>query len=176
MIIKSRDRLPYPVLGVYTIVRDHQADLVPYMPDVKAVEVVEKKELEGNQIELVNHWHGATEIPSLIKKFIKPEMMSWKDFAHWYDDELYVSWRLETFYLKELFTCKGKTSFIEIAENETEMAIEAELVVNAKIIPGLPSFLAKKISPQVETFIAKLISPNLNNLAKGVLSYLNDQK
>lgn len=175
MLIESKDRLPYPVMEVYSAVRDHQADLVPFMPDIRAVEVIEREEREGNTVRLLNHWHGATDIPSLLKKFVSPEMMSWKDHALWHDDSLYVEWRLETFYLKDLFQCTGRTTFREISERDMEMVLEANLIVNASIIPGVPSFLGSRISPQVEAFIAKLISPNLNNLAKGVRAYLDDR-
>jgi len=175
MIITSKDILQYPVTKVYETVRDHQVDLVPYMPDIEAVEVAEREELEDNTVRLLNHWHGATEAPSIIKKFIKPEMMSWKDYAVWHDEESYVAWRLETFYLKDLFSCTGTTRFNDIDGKTMEMFLEANLNVNAATIPGVPKFLAKKVNPQVEVFIAKLISPNLNNLAKGVKAYLDDQ-
>ncbi|MFC1850087.1 hypothetical protein ACFL27_07840 [candidate division CSSED10-310 bacterium] len=176
MIIQSKDTLPYQVLKVYETVRDHQADLVPYMPDIRAVEVIEREEQPDQKVRLLNHWHGAAEIPSLIKKFIKPEMMSWKDYALWHDDELYVAWRLETFYLNDLFSCEGTTRFIKLDENKTEMLLKGDLKINASAVPGVPTFLARKLSPQIESFIARLISPNLNNLSKGVLAYLNDQK
>jgi hypothetical protein len=175
MIIQSKDRLPYPVTRVYQAVRDHQADLVPYMPDIKAVEVIERNRLDDDRLQLLNHWHGDTEIPSLIKRFVSEEMMSWKDHALWHDSDLYVEWRLETFYLSGLFSCTGTTRFVELGPQETEMVLEANLKVNAGTIPGVPSFLANRISPQVEAFIAKLISPNLNNLSKGVKAYLDDQ-
>lgn len=173
MRIESRDRLPYPVMDVYCAVRDHQVDFVIFMPDVLDIKVVEREELAGNQLRLLSHWHGATKIPSLLKKIVNPEMMSWKDHALWHDDELFVEWHLETFYQQDLFRCRGRTTFMESGERKTEMVLEANLEVNASAIPGVPSFLGSKISLQVEAFIAKLISPNLNNLAKGVRAYLD---
>ncbi|MBF0120006.1 MAG: hypothetical protein HQK79_14320 [Desulfobacterales bacterium] len=174
MLITSKDVIPYEVMKVLETVRDHQADLVPYMPNIKAVEVIERRELDGNRIELLNHWHGESDVPAFVKKFIKPEMTSWKDYATWYNDERYVAWRLETFYLNKLFTCIGKTHFKEVGPNETEIFLEGDLKVYPEEVPGIPSFIAKKAAPQIEGFIVKLITPNLCNLAKGVKAYLDD--
>ena len=42
MQITGRDVLSYPVTTVFKTVRDLQPDLVPYLPDVRAVEVIER--------------------------------------------------------------------------------------------------------------------------------------
>ncbi len=49
MIISNRDRVSFAVVKVFEAARDHTADHMPYLPDIQSVEVIERKEMEGNK-------------------------------------------------------------------------------------------------------------------------------
>lgn len=157
---------------VFKTFRDDLVALLPHLPDIKAIEVKDRKE-EGAVVKVVNFWKAdAAEIPRLAQAFVKPEMLEWTDYATWDGEKWSCSWNMEVGFLKDAVTCKGVTTYVEKGADQTEVTIKGELSVDARKISGVPRIGAGKIGDVIEGFVVRLITPNLTQVNRGLESYL----
>ena len=172
MRLESTEIINRPVEEVYKLVRDDLAKLVPYMPNVEKIDVKKRSEKNG-KVEIINHWYAKAEIPSLIKKFINPDLLSWKDYATWDDERYCVDFKLESTLGKDLYDCTGTNTFKAKGKGKTELKISCEIYIHADRVPGVPRILASKVLPAVEGLIEKILAPNLTSLGKGLNNYFD---
>lgn len=175
MELKSTSIVNRPLEEVYKLVRDDLTKLVPHLPNVdKIVQAERQPNDQGPKI--VNHWYAKAEVPALVKKFVNPNLFSWKDFAQWDDSQYLVNYELESFLGNELFDASGTNSFKAIDENKTELTISCSLTIYPEKVPGVPRLLAKKVTPALESVIEKLLGPNLTSLGEGLNRYFDSLK
>lgn len=175
--IEIEDEVAYDRETVYKTYRDDLTELVPHLPDVKNIEVKDREEVDDNTTKIVNLWEAApTEIPKMAKSFVKPEMLEWTDYATWREDAWECDWEIEVGFLPEAVSCSGMTKYREKGDDETKIAIEGELKVDGKEIPGVPRLGAGKIGNIVENFVVKLITPNLTKVNRGIEKYLEGKQ
>ena len=153
--------------------RDRLPDIVPYLSDIKEIQVASRKE-SGDSVVLHNVWVADREIPGFMKGFLRPDMLQWDDYADWRSGEMRCHWRLETFFKKGVL-CSGTNTFLSIDHSTTRVVLEGDLSIDLKKIPGVPRLLASRIGPQVEKFIVSLISPNLQRVNDSLQRFLDDQ-
>jgi hypothetical protein len=170
--IDIRDHVKFDRTTVYETFRDKLAELQPYLPTIKEIDVDSYDRLDDTTVKIVNIWHASDgEIPTLASKFIKPEMLQWTDRATWFDDQHLCNWDMEVGFLKEAISCSGTTRYIEKG-NGTEVHIEGQLKVDASKIPGVPRLVASKVGDAVEAFVIKMITPNMKEVNRGCERYL----
>lgn len=175
MHLESKEIINRSLDEVYQLVRDDLPKLVPYLPNIDKIEVQKHAALADGSIEVVNNWYGKAEVPAMLKKFISPELFSWKDFAKWNNDEFFVEYELESFLGNDLFDAKGKNSFTSVGDNQTELKISCEVKIYPDKVPGVPKLFAKKVTPAIESLIEKILAPNLTSLGKGLNDYFNNK-
>lgn len=173
MQLESKEVINRPLEEVYVLVRDELSKLVPYLPNVDKIEVHKHAPLAEGKVEVINHWYGKAEVPSMVKKFIKPELFSWKDFAKWDDENHCVVYELESFMGNDLFDAKGINTFTAIGDDKTELKISCEVIIYPDKVPGVPRLLAKKVTPLIESVLEKVLGPNLTSLGKGLNDYFS---
>jgi hypothetical protein len=171
MRIDVDSRIPFPCPLVFETYRDHLPELVPYLPNVKSIEAVERKE-EGGLIKQKNLWWAKGEIPKAAQSVLKPEMLSWFDFAEWDPASHSNTWRIEMRTMKEVVDCHGHNTFEAVDANTTVFHLRGELNLDLRKVPGVPRFLAGTITPTVEKFIVGLLKPNMTEVARGIEKYL----
>jgi hypothetical protein len=170
MLLESTEIINRPLEEVYNLVRDDLDKLVPYLPNVNKIDVVEKR-VDGDKVHLTNHWYAVADMPSMLAKFIKPEILSWKDIAVWDDINNKVDYTLESFLANDLFDAKGTNTFTAVGDDKTELKLSCEVEIYADKVPGVPKLLAKKAKPMVEGLLEKILKPNLTSLGKGLNEY-----
>ena len=169
--IDITDSIAYERDTVYEVFRDKMSDVKEYLPTVKDI-IQESYERDGETVHIVNTWIAADEdIPAVASKFIKPEMLQWKDTATWHDDEFSVDWDMEVGFMSDAIACNG-TTYYRKNGSKTEVNITGDLRVDAAKIPGVPRLLAGKVGSAVEAFVVKMITPNLKEANRGVEKYL----
>jgi hypothetical protein len=177
MLLESRDIVDAPADLVYPLVRDNLPVVVPYLPNIKSIEVLEREELEEGRVRIVNLWTADIEIPSMLRRVIKPEFLSWHDYALWQDEHYHVDYRLEGAWMKDLYTAKGRNSFKPTDDGKrTEIVISCNVELHPDKIPGVPTFLVRPLIPAIESLLKAVLAPNLTLLAKGVKGYLAAQE
>lgn len=170
MQIVADARIPFPRALVFATYRDKLAELVPYLPNVRRIEVRSRCD-EGAITRLLNVWHGGGEIPAAARSFVSEAMLSWDDHALWNEADYTCAWRIETHAFSEAVRCAGRNVFVE-AGGATVLQIRGELTVDAAKISGVPRLLAGPVSRTVEDVLSKKIPPNLLQTADGVRRFL----
>jgi hypothetical protein len=171
--LSSKTIIAAPLNVVYDLVKNDLAKIVPYLPNVERIEVLEKAQ-EGNKTNIVNKWFAKADMPSAVKRFVKPEIFSWKDTAVWDDEATEVKYSLESFLANDLFDAHGHNTFRAIGENETEFTVNCSVKIYPEKVPGVPRLLARTVSPVIETLVEKLLGPNLSSLGTGINDYLKN--
>ncbi|MDJ0729941.1 MAG: hypothetical protein QNJ33_08110 [Crocosphaera sp.] len=171
MLINADVSIPFSRSLVYLTYRDKLMELLPYMPNVRSVEVQSRYE-ENQQIYCVNLWHGGGNIPLTVRTVIGEALMSWIEYNTWNESDFTLEWRIETKAFTEAVFCAGKNRFLE--ENGTTIIqTRGELKIDPQKIHGLSGPLKGKVAHAVENFLGKKIVPNLVQMGKGVHHYLD---
>lgn len=174
MLISAKAHVPFPRTLVYQTYRDKLLDLVPYMPNVRQIEI-KSRQHEGDLIHFVNEWHGGGEIPHAARALLSEELLSWTDRATWNDAKFTTNWRIETHAFTEAVFCAGKNRFLE-AEGGTVIESLGELTIDPKKIKGMLPMLTGMVAQLVEEVLSKRIEPNLLQMSEGVQRYLEEHR
>lgn len=170
MLLESKEIINRPLKEVFELVRDDIEALIPYMPNVSKIVIDSREEVDGG-IKQVNTWYANAEIPGLLKKFLKPELLSWKDYANWKNSETLVDYELESVLGNDLFDAHGVNSFKAVGDDQTELTVSCNIKIYAAKVPGVPRILARKATPLIEGLLEKILAPNLTALGTGLNSY-----
>ena len=170
--ISVQDSVSSPRNIVFATFRDDLDDLDEFLPDIESITTESREELDGGRTRIVRVWKAqADEIPTIARKFIKPEMLQWTDTATWDPDNHSCEWEMEVGFLTEAITARGVNRYSE-KDGTTGIVIDGLLEVDASKIPGVPKLLAGKVGGAVEKFVVKMITPNLKEVNRGMEKYL----
>ena len=170
MKFEVQDPIPFEAEEAFLLLRDEMSALVPFMEDTESINVMSREESEG-EVRLTNHWQASmNKIPSALRSFVKPEMLSWHDHAVWTSEDRTGRWTLEALGSDKLFSCEGETSVVSEGETSS-LKITLTFEVYPEKVPGIPKFLAKKIGSQVEKLIGEILSANMRQMAQSMSSY-----
>jgi hypothetical protein len=174
MDLSADARLSFPRPVVFAAYRDKLVDLLPFLPNVRGIEVKSRTD-EGAVSRMVNEWHGGGEIPAAARAFISESMLSWTDHATWDESKWTCEWRIETHAFSEAVTCRGENRFLEDG-GATKLEIRGTLSIDAKKIKGVPGLFAGKVGKAVEELLVGKIQPNLVEVSRGLAKYLEQQR
>ena len=174
MEIRCDAIIPFPRPLVYATYRDKLVDLLPYLPNIRGIDIKERREEDG-VVHLVNVWHGGGEIPTVARAFMSASMLSWTDIAAWRAVAMETDWRVEPHSFQEAVTSRGVNRFTETAAG-TCLEIRGDLSIDGHKIRGVPRLVAGKVGRAVEDFLVKLVRQNLLDVSAGVSRYLAEQK
>ncbi|ARV59436.1 hypothetical protein BZZ01_13090 [Nostocales cyanobacterium HT-58-2] len=174
MIICADTYIPFPRPLVYATYRDKLVELVPYLPNIRQIEIKSRLE-EGNIIHFVNEWHGGGEIPVIARAVLSETMLSWTDIVSWNESEYTAQWHIKTHAFTEAVHCAGVNRFVE-DDGGTRVESRGELVIDTKQIKGVPQRLAGAVAHTVEDFLSKKIEPNLLQISESVRLYLEQSQ
>jgi hypothetical protein len=171
MELRADARIPYPRDVVFAAYRDDIKKLLPYLPNVRSIDVKSRSQ-KGPIVEIVNEWRGGGEIPSPIRAVLGDSMLAWTDHATWNSEQLRCDWRTESHALAGALRCMGSNVFLEDGPGKTSLEIRGALEIDAGKIRGVPSFLAGKVGRTFEEILGGKIRLNLIETAKGLTAYL----
>jgi len=162
---------------VFSTYRDRLPDLVPHLPNVRAIEVLDREDDADStpgKTRLHNLWRAEGDIPKVAQTIIKPDMVAWDDHAIWDQNAWTCDWKVVPKFFTNNVTCWGKNQYVDHGD-KTTLQIRGELEIDAKGIPGVPRLLAKRIAPVIEKFIVALLTPNLLQVSSGLEKFLQAQ-
>jgi hypothetical protein len=175
MKLDTSVEIPFPRQRVFETYRDKLPDLVPYLPNIRGIEVTSRQD-QGAVVVLVNRWRGGGEIPAIARSVISEKLLEWDDFATWDASAFKCDWRQTVPAFKNLLKSEGVNLFQEAGPDRTRLTISGLLEVDAAKIPGVPRLLSKAIGAAVETFLVAAIKPNLLSVSKGLERYLEEHR
>ncbi|AFY87618.1 MULTISPECIES: hypothetical protein [Chroococcidiopsis] len=168
--ISADTRIPFPCHLVYATYRDKLNDLIPYMHNVRSVQIKSRRE-ENGKVYTINEWHGGGEIPAAARAILSEDMLSWTEYNTWDESNLTLEWQIKTHAFTEAVHCGGKNQFI--AEGDTTLIqSRGAMSIDPHQMKGVPWFLTGTIAHVVEDFLGKKIEPNLLQMSEGVRHFL----
>jgi hypothetical protein len=168
----TKIHIPFPRSLVYTTYRDTLVQLVPYMPNVRRIELVSQQE-GAKGLKLVHEWHGGGEIPGAMRTFLSEELLSWTNYATWNDAAWTTDWRNETHTLKEAVSCAGTNRFLEDGKG-TLVESSGQLLIESDQLHAVPRLMRGMVAHAVEDILGKQIEPNFLQMGNGVRRYLEE--
>ena len=169
------EKVNFPRELVYTTLRDKFPELAPYLPNIKKIEVVQKKKLKKG-VHYRLRWYADYKIPGIVKKFIKEEHLTWYDNATWIDSEYACEWKFEPVFFTEYVNAHGRNEFIEDGPERTRIVLNGILEVDVASHPLVPRLLAGRVRKEIERLALLAIKPNLKRLARALNDYLKDRE
>lgn len=166
-----------PVERVFAVLRDRLPDLVPYLPAVDHIELLERTEESPGCTVLVHYWEGNSKLlPVIARPFVTKAMTSWTDYARWIEDGRTCEWRFEPKKFKNLFTCGGVDYLEAMGNGSTRLRLTGELVVYAERVPGVSRAMARRLGPRIEEFVVKKIKPNLMQVPLALHAFFEEER
>ncbi len=169
MELLAKTRLPFPRPIVFETYRDLMPEVTPYLPNIASI-VVKERSGGNERVHLANVWTAKAELPSLARKFVKDEMLSWTDSADWDQAGWICRWKIETHAFPGLVECSGTTSFAPSGDG-TEIEFRGDLVLHLERA-HIPRLLAGTVGPLIEKLIVNSLRPNLLSTGEAVARYL----
>jgi hypothetical protein len=162
--------IPFPRAVVFAAYRDDIVKLLPYLSNVRSIEVKSRKE-SAPVVEIVNQWRAGGEIPSAVRVVLRESMLTWTDYATWDESALVCNWRTETG-LGQAMRASGRNDFFEDGTGKTRLEVRGTLEIDARKLPGVPGFLAGSVGRLAEAFLVEKIQANLLDTARAVSKHL----
>jgi hypothetical protein len=167
--------IPFARDVAFAAYRDDIVKLLPYLPNVRSIEVRSRKD-EGDRVHIVNDWRGGGEIPGAVRALLGESALAWTDDATWDSSKFECAWRTQTAAFGEALRCSGTNSFHAEGPDRSRLDVRGTIDVDAKKIRGIPGFLAGKAGRAIEEFLVSRIQSNLAETAKGLTRYLEDHR
>ena len=174
MKLDARDRLHHPRQLVWDTYRDELPRLAAYLPNIEQIENLSREEPGGGIVKLSNRWVAKGDVPSVAKRFIKPEMLRWDEDVVWDEGRWVCSWRIKPAFFTDHVRVEGETTYRELGGGVTEPHIAGVLAVDVSGVRGVPRLLVGTVNSAVEKLVAKLILPNMQRLNASLGRYLDE--
>ncbi|ACY13089.1 hypothetical protein [Haliangium ochraceum] len=175
--IDIRDTIRFPRQLVFEMYRENLSELDVYLPNIESIKVEKRTELDEHRVEFVNRWQAArTEVPALLRPFIKPEMLQWLDYATWDERDFSCQWRTELPLFNGAIKSTGVNYYRALGDDEMEIRLTGSIEVDASKIPGVPRLMYGKVATAMENAVLKVTEPNLRAVNQSFARYLTEQR
>lgn len=107
-----------------------ELDDVTMWKTVKEVESPEKRIA-------IKEWCAHAQIPRTLQHVIAPRMLTWLEHSEWNRINNTYSFRIEPFYLKNVVSCQGRTTFRENGADKCVRQFDIELKVKIPVFGAI---------------------------------------
>ena len=87
--------LKRPHAELWTIMRDHLAEIAPQIADIQEVRQLERTVDADGVVHIVNRWRVRHQVPPMIRSMLKAGELSWIDRNSWDARTFTCSWSIE---------------------------------------------------------------------------------
>jgi hypothetical protein len=168
--------VPFPRDVVFRAYRDDLHRALPYMPNVRGIEVRSHEELEPGVHRYFKVWTAGGDIPAALRSFLAEGVLRWDDVAVWSEKTWASEWDIKTHLFTEAVKCSGRTLLVEIGPGRTRVEMHGDLQLDYKKIANLPELVALPLVRTTESFLTRQITANLASTADAITRYLREQK
>ena len=172
MRIEADSVLRHPRERVFAAYRDDIRDVVEFLPNVREIEVVERRD-EGTKVHLHNIWRGGIELPQKLSDALATSFFSWHDRAVWDEETWSCEWTIEPLSLEGAVSCQGRSDFVDLGGAKTRLEMTGELSIHLERIRGVPAFLAGSLGRTTEAFLIRQMTTNLAAVSGALAAYLS---
>lgn len=168
-----RDTIHFPRDLVFDVYREKLPELDEYLPNIDSITVEHRAVRDDGCIELVNLWQAShKEVPAVLRPFIKPEMLQWRDYATWDCSGHVCRWRTELAFLDGAISSSGINHYTVVDESTMEIHLTGSIEVDASKLRHVPRLMAGKVAGAIEGAVLKMTEPNLRAINRGFERYI----
>ena len=172
MRIEADSVLHHPRERVFAAYRDDIREVVDFLPNVRAIEVIERQDA-GSTTRLHNIWRGGIQMPQKLSDALATNFFSWHDRATWDAEKWCCEWTIVPLAFEGAVTCDGRCDFVDIGGGKTRLEMTGELSIQLQRVKHVPAFLAGSLGRTTEAFLVRQITANLASVSDGLAAYLS---
>lgn len=149
--------------------RDHFPEIAEQMEEVEQIRMQEHRAVSNHSIRTVYIWTTKPAVPSFVENFLRPEMLSWTDTAHWDEARHQCSWRIFSHYFREGMDCEGETSFEPaLGGRGSRLTFTGGVRWKEGALSGLGGLASKSLEPVLN----QLVTSNFRKIGGAVEQFL----
>ena len=172
MKIQVRDEFPFPAEVVFKTFRDRMDEYVKHTPNITDIKIKSREQVSDTVLTMQCDWGGMGQIPDLVRKILKPEMLRWEDWQTWDETSLTNEWVIRPYYFREFVTCHGVWTYEPQGEYKCLVRCDGVFEVNITEFPPFPKWLVQKASPMVEKVIGGYIPSNMKQTFRAIKKFI----
>ena len=154
-----------PPERLWVEVRDCLPELASQLDDIHSVEVLEREDLGGGRLRLVNRWRSTQTIPRLLQERLGATEVSWIDRNEWDETSLVCRWSIEPSVLTDSIRCAGATSYQPaMGGRGTRVTFAGEFEFAPGALGGIAGPLERPLAAFIESIVKTLIPRNLRRV------------
>jgi hypothetical protein len=165
----------YPLPIVWETMRDYLPELASQQDDIDYIKVEKRAPKGAISVHVISEWKADPPLPSLIKGFIKPDMLVWIDDADWRNEEHICHFTITPHYQIEEIHCVGSIKFEPEAKGKSTKIIYSGKLTIARTSRS-SIFMTGIIIKGIEAVAGKLIEHNFSKVVKTLDEMIRSQK
>jgi len=156
-----------PVIQIWTAIRDRTPELAKMLDDVDEVVVLERKQLPGGSVRLVNEWRATHRLLSSLKSVLGSDSVVWLDHADWSESDWQCRWRVEPQFLAGRVRCEGTTSYEPaMGGRGSKITFQGQLELDYRSRGGAASLIPSGAAQIIESIVTVLIPKNFRKIVE----------
>lgn len=172
MRISVKEEFPFSAEVVFHTFRDRMDEYVRHTPNITDIKIKNREQVSDTVLTMQCDWGGMGQIPSVVRKILKPEMLRWEDWQTWDSEKLTNDWIIRPFYFREFVTCNGVWRYKPTGPESCQVSCEGVFIVKITHFPPFPDWLCQKMSPVIERTIGGYIPSNMKDTFKAIRKFI----
>lgn len=173
MNFKTISIIKFPVDTAWNTMMNRLPDIAQDVDDLESITEVERTPLPGGTTRIVNIWKSKPKLPSMVIKYINPDMLAWTDTATWQAHEKIVSWEIRSHHFHEEMYCKGRTVFEPAMGGKgCRLTFSGSLEWKGKVLSVGLGIFDSTIARAVEGVLTQMIPSNFRKITEVMSKYL----
>ena len=175
MEFKCTETVKYPLLLVWSTMRDRLPEIAAQLDDIEYVIVEKRTKKKTASVHVISTWKSDPPLPSFLKSFIKPDMLKWTDDAVWDNEETTCHFTIITYYKIEDIQCVGTIDFKSSGGGKSTKIVYSGILSIAKT-PKSSIFMTGFVIKGIEAVASSLIESNFGKVIKALSETIKAEK
>lgn len=173
MNFKTISIIKFPVDITWNTMMNHLPDIATDVDDLESItEVKRTKQAEG-VIKVESVWKAKPNLPAMVMKYIKPDMLEWTDSATWKETEKIIDWEIHSHHYYDELYCKGATAFERAMGGKgCKITFSGELEWKGKVFSMSLGMLDSTLAKVAESVLSQMIPSNLRKITEALGKYI----
>ena len=172
MNFKTVSIVKFPVDLTWQTMLHHLPDIAKDVDDLESINEIERTSQTADTIKVVSVWCAKPNLPEMVTKYIKPDMLKWDDIALWKEKEKVIDWEIRSHHYSEELQCGGTTAFEPAMGGKgCKLTFSGALEFKGNLFSGM-GVLDSPIAKIAETVLGQMIPSNFRKITEALGRYV----
>ena len=177
MNFKSISIVKFPVEETWQAMLHHLPNIAKDVDDLESIKEVERTNPTNDTIKVVSIWCAKPNLPQMVMKYIKPDMLRWDDVALWKEKEKIIEWQIHSHHYYDELQCRGTTAFEPaIGGKGCKLTFSGTLEWKGKVFSISMGMLDSTIAKAAEGVLGQMIPSNLRKITEALGKYIEKKQ